>query len=121
MEVPIVWENGRSVIFIMLVVPNLTWPILFGQNHLRKTDARIYSKDLRVYFADSDMNFEISCYDSNPLSGFPSMQCQGSILSASSVNITCLATSLPKSSGGTCYVCGSEQRETYNDHDTYTL
>ena len=100
MEVPIVWENGRSVIFTMLVVPNLTWPILFGQNHLRKTDARIYSKDLRVYFADSDMNFEISCYDSNPLSVFPSMQYQGSIPSASSANTTCLATSLPKSSRG---------------------
>ena len=26
MQVPIVWENGKSVIFMMLVVPDLTWP-----------------------------------------------------------------------------------------------
>ena len=37
LQVPIVWETGKSAIFTMLVVPNLTWPILFGQNHLRKT------------------------------------------------------------------------------------
>ena len=30
---PIVWESGQSALFTMLVVPNLTWPILFGQNH----------------------------------------------------------------------------------------
>ena len=100
MEVPIVWGNGRSVIFTMLVVSNLTWPILFWQNHLRKTDARIYSKDLKVYFADSAMNFEISCYDSNPLLVFTSMTCQDSVPPASSANITCLVTLLPKSSGG---------------------
>ena len=27
MQVPIVWENGKSTIFTMLVVPHLTWPI----------------------------------------------------------------------------------------------
>ena len=59
LQVPIVWETGKSAIFTMLVVPNLTWPSLFGQNHLRQTDARIYSKDLRVFSADPAMNFEI--------------------------------------------------------------
>ena len=55
------------------------------------------------------MNFEISCYDSNPLSVFSetictpiirSMKCQGSVPPASSANITCLVMSLPTSSGG---------------------
>ena len=34
LQVPIIWDNGRPSIFSMLVVPNLAWPILFGQNHL---------------------------------------------------------------------------------------
>ena len=67
MQVPIVWENGKSVTFTTLVVPNLTWPILFGQNHLGKMDACIRSKEFKVYFANSAMDFEILCYDSNPL------------------------------------------------------
>ena len=50
---------------MMVVAPNLTWPILFGQNHLRQADARIYSKDLRELFADPAMNFEVKCYDTN--------------------------------------------------------
>ena len=67
LQVPIVLELGQSALFTMLVVPNLTWPIIFGQNHLRRTDARINSKDLRVFFADPALNFEVQCYDTNPL------------------------------------------------------
>ena len=40
MQFPIVWENGRPSIFSMLVVPHLAWPILFGQDHLRKTQGQ---------------------------------------------------------------------------------
>ena len=98
MQVPIIWENGQSVIFTMLVVPNLTWPILFGQNHLRKTDARIHSKDLRVFFADSAMNFEISCYDSNPLDVFSVSKSQNPSMS-STANVTCLLTAMPPACG----------------------
>ena len=94
MQVPIVWDNGKSVIFTMLVVPNLTWPILFGQNHLRKTDARIRSKELKVYFADPAMDFEISCHNSNPLRSFPVLGRQNSTPS-SSANVTCLLTAMP--------------------------
>ena len=94
MQVPIVWETGKSAIFTMLVVPNLTWPLLFGQNHLRKTDARIYSKELKVYFADSAMNFEITCYDSNPNEAFPALRSQQPCRS-STANVTCLLTAMP--------------------------
>ena len=52
MQVPIVWENGCPSIFSMLVVPGLAWPILFGQNHLRKTQAYTNHAALQVYFAD---------------------------------------------------------------------
>ena len=59
MQVPLQFENGRSATFSMLVVPNLSWPVLFGQNHLRKTDARINSRALTVYFADKGLEFEV--------------------------------------------------------------
>ena len=73
----------------MLVVPNLTWPILFGQNHLRQTDAIIRSRELTVYFANKDMDFEVKCDDSNPTLAFLNLDFSrpGSI-----ANITCLLT-----------------------------
>ena len=40
LQVRISWENGQSSIFSMLVVPNLAWPILFGQNNLSQTVCR---------------------------------------------------------------------------------
>ena len=98
MQVPIVWENGRSVIFTMLVVPQLSWPILFGQNHLRLTDASIRSRELKVYFADQTMDFEISCHDSNPLHAFPTLR-NPNCGSGSSANVTCLMTVMPSSCG----------------------
>ena len=33
LQVPVTWENGQSLNFSMLVVPNLAWFILSGQNH----------------------------------------------------------------------------------------
>ena len=96
MQVPIVWENGRKVTFTMLVVPQLSWPILFGQNHLRLTDARISSRELKVYFADRTMDFQISCYDSNPLQAFPTLRNPKSSPD-SSANVTCLLTAMPSS------------------------
>ena len=96
MQVPIVWENGRSTTFTMLVVPNLTWPILFGQNHLRQTDAIIRSRELTVYFANKAMDFEVKCNDSNPALAFPSLDFSrpGSI-----ANVTCLLTAKPTLTG----------------------
>ena len=94
MQVPIVWENGRLTTFTMLVVPQLSWPILFGQNHLRQTDAHIYSKALKVPFADPSMNFTVTCYDSSPLSAFPTIRPRGAP-QASAANVTCLLTPMP--------------------------
>ena len=78
----------------MLVVPNLSWPILFGENHLRMTDANIRSKALTVYFADPSMNFDIKCYDSSPLAAFPTLD-TGNHRQSSVAHITCLLTPLP--------------------------
>ena len=96
MQVPIVWENGHLTTFTMLVVPNLAWPILFGQNHLRMTDAQIQSKALKVYFAAPGMAFGITCHDANPLLAFPSHAQGGTRTPQGSVaNVTCLLTPLP--------------------------
>ena len=99
MQVPIVWENGRVTTFTMLVVPNLSWPILFGQNHLRMTDANIRSKALTVFFADPSMNFDIVCYDCSPLTAFPTLD-TGTLRHSSVANVTCLLTPLPPPSSG---------------------
>ena len=100
MQVPIIWENGRLATFTMLVVPQLSSPILFGQNHLRSTDAHIFSKNLCVYFAAPSMNFYVTCYDSSPLAAFPSLK-PPQPSSYSAANVTCLLTPFPVPEGNT--------------------
>ena len=94
MQVPILFENRRSATFSMLVVPDLSWPILFGQNHLRMTDAHIKSRELKVYFADRKLGFEVNCKDSNPVQSFPKL-CFSKNGPASTANVTCLLTAMP--------------------------
>ena len=36
MQIPIHWGPGAESVFKMLVVPNLTWPILFGESHTKQ-------------------------------------------------------------------------------------
>ena len=95
LPVSIVRETGKSAIFTMLVVPNETRPILFGQNHLHKTDAHIHSKDLSIFFAHPDLNFEVKCYNTYPIYAFPTLRghqpCHSSM-----ANVMCLLTSLPQ-------------------------
>ena len=55
----------------MLLVPDLSWPVPFGENHLRMTDAHIKSRDLTVYFTDKQLEFEVKCSDFNPAQSFP--------------------------------------------------
>ena len=86
MQVPIVWENGGPSIFSMLVVLGLALPILFGQNHLRKTQAHTNHAALQVYFADPQLNFTVKCCDANPLDAFPSLRNPAS----PSTNVACL-------------------------------
>ena len=73
LQVPIIWHNGRPSIFSMLVVPNLAWPILFGQNHLRMIEAHTDHTGLRVRFDHPSLKFTITCCDENPLLAFPSL------------------------------------------------
>ena len=98
MQVPIIWENGRPSIFSMLVVPGLAWPILFGQNHLHKTQAHTNHAALQVYFADPQLNFTVKCRDANPLDAFPSLRNQPSSSASQgspSTHVTCLLTAMP--------------------------
>ena len=98
MQVPIIWENGRPSIFSMLVVPGLAWPILFGQNHLRKTQAHTSHAALQVYFADPQLNFTVKCRDANPLDAFPSLRNHPSSSASQgspSTHVTCLLTAMP--------------------------
>ena len=97
MQVPIIRENGRPSIFSMLVVP-LAWPILFGQNNLRKTQAHTNHAALQVYFADPQLNFTVKCRDANPLDAFPSLRNQPSSSASQgspSTHVTCLLTAMP--------------------------
>ena len=62
----------------MFVVPGLAWSILFGQNHLHKTQAHTNHAALQVYFADPQLNFIVKCRDANPFDAFPSLRNQPS-------------------------------------------
>ena len=50
----------------MLIVAHLAWPILFGQNHLKATQALIDHANLRIKFQHPDLNYVIQCPDTNP-------------------------------------------------------
>ena len=98
MQIPIIWEHGRLSIFSMLVVPGLAWPILFGQNHLRKTQADTNHAALQVYFADPQLKFTVKCRDANPLDAFPSLRNQPSSSASQgsqSTHVTFLLTAMP--------------------------
>ena len=106
LQVPIIWENGRPSVFSMLVVPGLSWLILFGQHHFRMTQAHTDHAELTVHFRDPALGFTIKCRDSNPLQAFPSLssppvqtgQKQESgeqPFSRPSVNVTRLLTAFP--------------------------
>ena len=96
MQIPITWENGICSTFSMLVVPNLIWAILFGQNHLKQTKAITDHDGLRVRFNHPSMNFEIKCGDSNPIASFPHLSSQTSnSRPCSSAHVACLLTAVP--------------------------
>ena len=96
MQVPITWENGICSNFSMLIVPNLLSPILFGQNHLKQTEAITDHDGLRIHFNHPSMNFEIKCGDSNPIASFPHLSSQTSNSEpCSSAYVACLLTTVP--------------------------
>ena len=56
MEIPIQWRNDRETTFQMLVVPRLSWPILFGENHLHSTQALVDHGDPSILFRHPSMS-----------------------------------------------------------------
>lgn len=62
LNVPVTFENTKTFCFQMVVIPNLTHDLIFGQNHLRKTDAEIHHAKLKISFRDPTMNFETNCH-----------------------------------------------------------
>ena len=73
LQVPIVWENGKPCTLSMLVVPQLVWPILFGQDHLDMIGAKTDHTERIVAFTDPDLNFSVSCPNENPLDLYPQL------------------------------------------------
>ena len=73
MQIPIVWDNDYRSIFSMFVIPGLIVPILFGENHLRKTKAVTDHDELTISFKHPSLRFQIKCVDSNPLAHFPNL------------------------------------------------
>ena len=101
LQVPIIWDNGRASVFSMLMVPQLAWPILFGQNHLGMIQAHTDHAGLKVRFDHPALNFTITCCDENPLKVFPSLinqnssQPEGTTSYSTVPTTTCLLTSMP--------------------------
>ena len=61
MIVPLTFDNNKTFRFQMLVVLNLLTEIVFGNNHLCKTDAELNLSCRKVRFCDKNMNFEQEC------------------------------------------------------------
>ena len=57
--VPITFENNVTRNFQMLVLENLPNAIIFGENHLQKTEAEIFPSKRSIYFRHPNMNFEL--------------------------------------------------------------
>ncbi|KAL9984580.1 hypothetical protein ACROYT_G006890 [Oculina patagonica] len=60
-EVPITWLPNKETIHVALVVPNMSWPLLFGENHLAATQALSDHSNKTVTFRHPAMNFTVSC------------------------------------------------------------
>ncbi|KAJ7391449.1 hypothetical protein OS493_018496 [Desmophyllum pertusum] len=81
-EVPIMWLPDKETVHVALVVPNMSWPLLFGENHLAATQALSDHSNKTVTFRHPAMNFTISC-DNEPASNNPQAA------------VTCLLTGEP--------------------------
>ena len=75
---PLFGKMVELLFFSMLVVPHLTWPLLFVQNHLKMTQAHTDHAGLKVRFDHPSLKFTITCCDENPFVAFPSLANQTS-------------------------------------------
>ena len=71
MEVMITFANGHTTTFLMLWVPGLAWPILYGENHLHITNALVDQQALTITFQHPSLSVTIKCQTGNPLLAFP--------------------------------------------------
>ena len=53
----------------MLVAPRLSWPILFGENHLHCTQALVDYGEPSILFRHPSMSFKIACSLESPIRG----------------------------------------------------
>ena len=65
-EVPIAWFLNKETVHVALVVPNMCWPLLFGENHLAATHALSDYREKTVTFRHPAINITIS-FDKAPL------------------------------------------------------
>ena len=72
-EVPIAWLPDKETVHVALLVPNMSWPLLFGENHLAGTHALSDHREKTVTFRHPAMKFTISC-DKAPVSQEPHAQ-----------------------------------------------
>ena len=60
-DVRIDWRPGKYSVHTMLVVPKLSFPVLFGNNHLESCDAVVSHKERIVHFRHPAMQFKVKC------------------------------------------------------------
>lgn len=88
-EVPILWLPNKETLHIALVVPNLAWSLLFGENHLAATQALSDHYAKTVTFRHPSMQFTVTCTKDPPSSDDPQAA------------VTCLLTGHSSSTHGT--------------------
>ena len=60
------WGPGKYSVHTMLVVPKLSFPVLFGNNHLESCDAVVSHKECIVHFRHPVMQFKVKCPSEPP-------------------------------------------------------
>ncbi len=81
-EGPITWLPNKETIHVALLVPNMSWPLLFGENHFAATQALSDHSNKTVTFRHPAMNLTVS-YDNATTSTGPQAA------------VTCLLTGKP--------------------------
>ena len=65
-DVCIEWGPGEHSVHTMLVVPKLSFPVLFGNNHFELCDAVVSHKERIVHFRHPAMQFKVKCPSEPP-------------------------------------------------------
>ena len=65
-DVHVEWGPGKHSVHTMLVVPKLSFPALFGNNHLESCDAVVSHKERIVHFRHPAMQFKVKCPSEPP-------------------------------------------------------